>query len=103
MLNVTEYLLTCLNEECSEIIKITDKALRFGLKDHDHTREYVVTNLEELAEEIIDFTGVVKKMIQHGIFNIEDVVNVDKADQKMFKIERFMKYSRANGCLEPEE
>ena len=32
-MNKVEYFLTCLNKECSEIIKDCSKALRFGLND----------------------------------------------------------------------
>jgi len=53
----TEHLLTCLIKECSEIQKVSAKALRFGFNDH-HPDIPGVTNAEDIARECADMIAV---------------------------------------------
>jgi NTP pyrophosphatase (non-canonical NTP hydrolase) len=100
VLNETEYILTYLTEECAEIIKAANKAIRFGLKDYSLNDKEKGTNLEALVEEINDLMGVLKKMSMMKIFTLEEVQDQEKMYLKVGKIEWFMDYSRNRGCLE---
>ncbi len=99
-MNKIEYLLVCLNEECSEIIKLTDKALRFGLNDSPPSADNPGTNLENIMHELNDLMGVCKMMVDEGIFKAEEIMNEGKVAQKVEKIKKFMKYSAEKGILE---
>ncbi len=99
MLNETEYILACLSEECSEVIKLVDKALRFGLHDHDFNCKDKITNLDKIVMELTDIHGVCRKMDKMHIFELKHVLHEERIIQKVKKIEWFMNYSRKNGAL----
>lgn len=59
----TEYLLVCLAEEASEIIKDVSKALRFGLDDVAPNGN---TNKQNLAMELTDLLAVYDLLEEDG-------------------------------------
>jgi len=93
-MNKIEYLLVCLTEECAEIIKDTDKALRFGLND-SHPCEKG-TNHERIENEINDLLGVFELLHESGI---EFKVDIKKIDKKKEKVLKYMNYAIEKGIL----
>lgn len=98
-MNYTEYLLTCLAEECAEIGLAASKALRFGLKDA-HPKNDNVPNDERIAMELDDLMGVHALLIERGLLR---ETNEHNAEQKAIKVRRFMKYSKERGTLQMDE
>ena len=103
-MNITEHLLTCLSEECSEVAKECAKSQRFGLDDKLTMDPYGprgtngLTNAEKLADELNDLLGVVQMLVDAGAipFNWQDHA---KQEEKKRKVQRFMDYSYRCGVL----
>ena len=66
-----EFLLTCLIEECSEVIKASTKALRFGLNNKKCNGS--ATNMRELDHEIADVQAIVQLLEDDGFLERQDV------------------------------
>lgn len=88
-MNRTEYLLTCLAEECAEVAQRASKAIRFGLTEiqpgqsEDNTRR-----IEKEYAELIAVADLLK-------------LNVSESDiaAKKEKLKKYMDYSRKIGTL----
>lgn len=93
-MNTTEYLLSCLIEECAEVIQRATKAQRFGL--HETQPEQELNNEQRLAAELADLTGVLELLWDEGLrlMGEEDAIAAKKA-----KVKKFMDYSRELGVL----
>ena len=86
-LNENEYLLTCITEECSEVIKAICKAFRFGI-DHEYP-SIGMTNKENIEHEIHDLLAVIYMLQEKKFFpNLIDQV---KVESKVSKVEKYMK------------
>mgnify|MGYP001214689894 FL=1 len=97
-MNKIEHLLICLSEECAEVIKSTDKALRFGLGD-SHPSE-AGSNYERIEHEINDLYGVIELLSMHGIYFPRDDRQVK---EKIEKIRHYMEYAEARGTIRDEK
>ena len=99
MLNQTEYLLTCLSEECAEIQQICAKAQRFGLDSHHPDDPEMRQNIHKLKVEINDLFGVLEWLESMGHWDgrVEDKQLVLK---KITKLGTMMEISRSLGKLE---
>ncbi len=93
-----EYLLTCLAEECSEVVQAVTKALRFGLDDKYAERP---VNSESLANEVVDVLALVEMLVDRdllpfgsGEFDFQAALNA-----KIAKVKHYMEYSRERGIL----
>lgn len=95
-MNTTEYLLTCLIEECAEVIQRATKAQRFGLDEIQP--EQTFTNEERLADELDDLAGVLELLREKGLCLTDDE---DAIAAKKVKVKKFMEYSRELGALHP--
>lgn len=93
-MNTTEYLLSCLIEECAEVIQRATKAQRFGL--HEVQPEQQLTNEERLAIELDDLTGTLELLAEHGV---RLPPSSERVRAKILKVEKFMDYSRQLGTL----
>lgn len=93
-MNTTEYLLSCLIEECAEVIQRATKAQRFGLQEVQPEQE--LTNEERLAAELADLTGVLEMLYEHKVQLIAEEGAIAAKKKKILK---FMDYSRDQGCL----
>lgn len=95
-MNKSEYLLTKLAEECSEIIQAVSKIQTFGLKDVWPGRG--VSNQENLIMEMNDFIAVVEMLNEVGIIPNGWIRSV-LVDVKIKKVKHWMRYSRKVGRL----
>lgn len=95
-MNMREYLLTCLAEECAEVQQEISKALRFGLEDwrpRDETKE---NNRDKIQREFNDLLAVAEILNDHGILNID--FDQDKSEKKA-KVYRYAEYARERRTL----
>lgn len=92
-MNKTEYLLTCLTEECAEIQQATTKALRFGLND-DYKE---ITPSDAIVLECNDLLAVVELLVEEGA--IKDIGQREAINKKKEKLLKFMEYSRERNLL----
>ena len=91
----TEYLLTCLSEECAEISQRCTKALRFGLNEVQKDQD--LDNLERLNYELNDLIGVIEILNENGI--VININNRESIKLKKEKIIKYMEYSKEIGIL----
>jgi len=108
MMNRTDYLLTCLMEECGELIQECSKALRFGLQDKweedpkpPDWREKPTPH-DAIIREYFDIVAVMdllrgtRVIASQSIQSIEEMVNTKKQ-----RIDRYMHYSEERGRFNP--
>ena len=96
-MNTTEYLLTCLTEECSEVIKDVCKAQRFGLDEIDpKTGE---ANKDKIAQEAIEIVAIVELLEEHGILPHRGSLQAIEA--KKAKVMNFMGRAESTCSLTP--
>lgn len=93
-MNTTEYLLSCLVEECAEVIQRATKAQRFGLSEIQPEQE--LTNEQRLAYELSDLIGTVDLLKEQGV---RLGFSGDAIERKQAKVRKFMDYSRELGVL----
>ena len=98
-MNKTEYLLTCLSEECAEISQRASKAIRFGLAEKQVGQE--MDNASRLCEEVVDLLCVLELVDKHcpELRNANDFDPDKCREVKLAKLEKYMAYSRAQGTL----
>lgn len=96
-MNRTEYLLTCLSEECAEVAQRVSKSLRFGSAERQPGQEY--TNAQRIGMELCDLLAVMKMLEEE-----EAVVMPPDLHRsiliKQRKVEEYMEYSRHCGVLD---
>lgn len=92
-----EHILSCLSEECGEVVQEVSKIHRFGISDCNPSVKDFVPNEERLSNEINDIMGVVEMLKERGI-KIE--LSAGKMLEKKAKVEKYMKYARERGTLE---
>jgi hypothetical protein len=98
-----EYTLTCLQEECAEVIQIISKIKRFGADSFHPDDPEKVTNAENLAREIMDLMAVIQMVGAEGVLpEITPREAGESIQRKIDKVEFYMKASRAIGILEQD-
>lgn len=97
-MNITEHLLECLSEECSEVIKDVSKSNRFGLNDRNVLNPTGPTNKERLIDELNDLIGVVNLLVDEGILP-KDFVSSEKQIAKKKKVLKFIDYATSVGAI----
>lgn len=93
-MNKRQYLLTCLAEECAEVIQCASKINRFGLDDKQPNQE--IDNKTRLTDESNDLVAIFDLLFEEEIIGAFDDV---KIQAKKDKVEKYMKYSEEQGCL----
>lgn len=93
----TEHLLTCLMEECAEVIQACSKALRFGLDDsHQANNPEIVSPRKYISRELADLTAVVELLSDKDALPSLSEAHIAA---KKKKLAEFMEYSREKGTL----
>ena len=96
-MNRKEHLLTCLTEECSEVIKAVSKAQRFGLLDG--YPDSGTTNEQDIQEEFAQAVAVME-MLEEEVFRKRDINRLMRvANIKKAKVNEWMEYAKAQGTL----
>lgn len=102
MMTNTQYLLTKVAEEASEIAQIALKTAQFGMSEvySGATNPDGLTNAERLKGEINDLLGVVDMLIDESEFvYMPDLAAIEA---KKAKVRTFREYSRSLGLVEPD-
>ena len=95
-MNKTEYLLTCLGEECNEIALAVAKSLRFGLDSTNPSTNK--TNADEIRYELTDLIGVLELLDKYKILSMTNYT-AKAIKTKKDKLEHYMKVSKMKGTL----
>lgn len=91
-----DYMLFCLQEECSEVQKVASKMARFGhLSVGPDTS---LNNMELMRDEVHDILGAYLLVCKE--LGIDMVIDKEKIEAKTKRIERFMQYSINDGLVE---
>ena len=96
-----QYILTCLQEECAEVIHIISKIKRFGITDHHPNTG--IENKVSLSNELVDLIAVTEMTI-HEVMqdHLSSYYHCDAIQDKKRKVKKFMEYSKSRGCLTNE-
>lgn len=97
-MNKTEYLLVKLAEECNEVAQRATKALTFGLDEIQEGQEF--TNTERIVLEFSDVLTIMIELKRLGV--IGEYINEDMILLKRKKLDKYMEYSRSQGCLDED-
>lgn len=81
----TEYLLTCLAEECAEVAQRVSKALRFSLSEIQTGQN--LTNAERIMAEYADLRAVYSMLAAR---NIVPLVDHELMDTKREKVQGYL-------------
>lgn len=97
-MNKEEHLLACLAEECSEVIKEINKALRFGLDDFNPKDPNKIPTRDKIEAELIDLLAVAEMLAYEGVLEPLDLDD-DRIAKKQKKVNKYIKYARDHGSL----
>ena len=89
-MNKTEYLLTCLIEECAEVQQAATKALRFGL--NNKLLGGLITNAQSIGKECVDLIAIIEMIGEAGIVKKIDTISL--IEQKKVRVLSYMQESR---------
>ena len=94
-MNKIEHLLTCLAEECAEVIQRVTKANRFGLAEIEPGQDF--TNAQRIVQELYEVKAVVETLKAEGA--LASGLDAIAIMQKKEKIRRYMEYAEQCGTL----
>lgn len=89
-----EHLLVCLAEECSEVIHVISKTLRFGPDEIWPVLD--VTNVERLKVELNDLFAVVNLLEKEGL---DLSIDASSMVSKQVKVEKYIRYAKKLGTI----
>ena len=98
-MNRTEYLLTCLAEECNEIAQRASKAVRFGLDEIQEGQS--LSNAQRITYEFRDLQAIMELLEDDGF--LEKAVwtrDHEAIGKKKVKIKKWANHSMSRGILE---
>lgn len=98
-MNKTDYLISCLGEECGETQQIVGKSLRFGLFEVYH--KIGEDNLTRLKKEVHDIIAIYEMLCEE--IDYDHTMDLDLIDYKKKRTIRYMQYSRDVGRLDNEQ
>lgn len=95
-MNLEQFLLVCLIEECAEVAQRATKALRFGMDEVQPGQDF--NNRQRLNEELNDLLTVMDLLVEQ---DGADEICIDSAaqDAKALKMLKFAAYSVQQGTL----
>jgi NTP pyrophosphatase (non-canonical NTP hydrolase) len=96
-MNVDEHLMACLSEECVEVAKEVQKALRFGLDDRDPTLPGAPTQRARICEELNDLAAVADMLKSVGL--IPEWFDLAAQARKKQKVGKFLNYAVERGTI----
>ncbi len=96
MITIEAFLLTCLIEECAEIIQRATKALHFGLAEVQPGQPD--NNQERLQDEYLDLAATVHHLRRRGV---DLRPSLGAVSARMPKIAEKLKYAQECGEVEP--
>ncbi len=96
-MKITDHLLVCLSEECSELAQRATKAIRFGIDEVQKDQAW--SNSDRIILEFNDILAVAELLEEEGALSAPLRVQ-GLIDQKKEKLRRWMEYSHAQGTLE---
>lgn len=99
MMTVTEHLLFCLSEECSEVAKEACKAGRFGMDDCNPLIENDPPQREHIRQELCDLLGVMEMVIDAGLIE-NPRYDRERINAKKDKVLKYMDYARRSSALQ---
>jgi NTP pyrophosphatase (non-canonical NTP hydrolase) len=83
--------LSCLMEECGEVIQVIGKIFRHGF-EHKHVKYGDRTNRENLAMEIGDVQIAIERILSNGDIN-ETTISWSRTT-KLSKIDKSLRYNK---------
>lgn len=95
-MNRIEHLLDILGEECNEVAVRCSKAMRFGLQEIQPGQE--LTNAQRIMIEVNDVYAMLAMLNDAGVIDPEP--NLKAIEDKVFKVEKFLLYSKECGTLD---
>ena len=99
-MNKAEHLLTCLSEECSEVIKAVCKAQRFGLQDGYPDTDR--TNEGDIQEEFAQAVAVME-MLEEEVFGSRNTKKLTRImEAKKANVRNWMEYAQETGALDED-
>jgi hypothetical protein len=100
-MNKTEYLLTCLAEECAEVGQRASKAIRFGLDETQpgQDKSNAMRMLLELMDVMAVFEMLIEQVPAYAEIDTEALYEQHK-EQKLKALTAMMQYSVKCGCLQ---
>lgn len=105
MMNKTQYLLSKIAEEASEVAQVALKAQQFGLDNYNPFDEEMETNAHKLFKEYTDLTCVLHLLEQSTENNYFDTIDADELfEAKMRKTRHYYIRSQELGMtMEAED
>ena len=94
-MEIKDYLLACISEECGEIVQAVGKAHRFGLLDVNPNTD--LTNWSDLRSEVHDLIAVYEMLCDN--FDKPKLIDKELTDAKKSKVMEYMEYSIKSGRL----
>lgn len=98
-MNIEQYLLTCLAEECAELAQAASKANRFGMDDLWPGKPS--TNRQDIELEFNDIVAVMELIRANGFLN-GALFNADHIKRKKEKLSRMLIYSAQRNRVHPD-
>ncbi len=98
-MNEQQYLLTCIAEAASEVVKDATKAIRFGLYDFN-VHNGNIPNAQRLIQELNELNALVKLAGTKGFLDISMLGNEAIENNKIMKYEKYAQYARDCGTLD---
>lgn len=102
-MTIQEHLLTCLIEECGEIIQATTKSLRFGLYDGYPGTDRI--NIQDIYFELMDLIAVLEALHDNNkeidLFPYYEMKHSDDLYiiKKKEKILKYIEYAKTKGTI----
>lgn len=100
-MNVDEYILSRLSEECCEVGQRVSKALNFGMTEVQSGQD--LNNDERIAEEMKDVISVAIILQRRGQLTSEFMPTEEEIEAKLKRIKKYAKISVEQGCLVDDE
>jgi len=87
--------LSILMEECSEVIQMVGKILRFGYESKYPNRNDALTNKERIEDEIRDVLAIIQLMTEHVDLDANRLASKGRVNEKLKKIRKWTSYQHS--------